>query len=199
MAIKAVPLAAIGVGALFVYSGVRGYSILKSAQNLIQGTAPQHAQLTAALVDPGHEASGSDQFGGGNFAGGIPGNAQKYVGKLSYVFGAPPPMGKVDCSSFASKVLAESGVKNPGGAPYDPRTHGPNTISYLAWRGAKTVGHKATDAQPGDLCVWQTHMGIAIGDGKMVSARSQDSNPNVGIDNIQGDMPGELLFVRRLI
>jgi len=193
MAIKLAPLAVIGVGALFVYSGVRGFSVLKAAQNLIQGTPPQSGQTAQLLTLPG-SAGGTPIAGGGGNAAGI---AQKYVGKLRYVFGGPPPMGTVDCSSFASKVLAEAGVKNPGGAPYDPRTHGPTTLSYLSWNGAKTIGHTASLAQPNDLCVWQTHMGICIGGGKMVSAR--DPSEGVGIDNIAGDMPGELLFVRRLI
>jgi len=193
MTIKLVPLAAIGAGALFVYSGVRGFSVLKAAQNIIKGTPPQTAQVASTLTLPG----GATQIGGTVAAGGLPGIAEKYVGKLRYVFGGPPPMGTVDCSSFASKVLAEAGVKNPGGAPYDPRTHGPTTLNYLSWNGAKTIGHSANQAEAGDLCVWQTHMGICIGGGKMVSAR--DPQEGVGIDNIAGDMPGELLFVRRLV
>jgi len=193
MTIKLVPLAAIGAGALFVYSGVRGFSVLKAAQNIIKGTPPQTAQVASTLTLPG----GATQIGGTVAAGGLPGIAEKYVGKLRYVFGGPPPMGTVDCSSFASKVLAEAGVKNPGGAPYDPRTHGPTTLNYLSWNGAKTIGHSANQAEAGDLCVWPTHMEICIGSGKMVSAR--DPQEGVGIDNIAGDMPGELLFVRRLV
>lgn len=198
MTVKLGPVIAIGAGSLFVYSGIKGYSILTSVQNIIRGTAPTAGQKTSLLAQPGNAA---DPYGGGNFggapaAGSFAGIALSYVGKLKYVFGGPPPMGTVDCSSFASKVLAQGGVKNPGGAPYDPRSHGPTTLSYLGWIGAKTVGHSATDAQAGDLCVWQTHMGIAIGDGTMVSAR--DPAEGVGRDQIAGDMPGEFLFVRRV-
>jgi cell wall-associated NlpC family hydrolase len=195
MAIKLGPLVAIGTGALFVYSGIKGFSILKAAQNVIRGTGPNVGQSTSLLAMPGTQAAGSS---GGTSAGGLAGIAQKYVGKLRYVFGGPNAanMGTVDCSSFASKCLAEAGVSNPGGAPYDPRQHGPNTLSYLTWTGATTVGHSASDAQANDLCVWQTHMGICIGGGKMVSAR--DPAEGVGIDNIAGDIPGEVLFVRRL-
>jgi hypothetical protein len=197
MAVKLIPLASIAAGSLFVYAGVRGYSILKATQNVIQGTGPMVGQTPSQLIEPGNE------FGGGPLgvpisSNNIAANAQQYVGKLRYVYGGPPPAGTVDCSSFASKVLAESGVKNPGGQPFNPNVHGPNTVMYLAWGGAKTIGHSASDAQPGDLCIWQTHMGIAIGGGKMVSARSANSTPNVGIDNISGDIPGEFLFVRRL-
>ena len=195
MAVKLGPLAAIGAGALFVYSGIKGFSILKAAQNVIRGTGPNVGQSATLLAMPGTQAAGSS---GGTSAGGLAGIAQKYVGKLRYVFGGPNAsnMGTVDCSSFASKCLAEAGVNNPGGAPYDPRQHGPTTLSYLTWTGATTVGHSASAAQANDLCVWQTNMGICIGGGKMVSAR--DPAEGVGIDNIAGDMPGEVLFVRRL-
>lgn len=197
MAVKLGAVAAIGIGGLFVYAGIRGFSILKAAQNVVRGTGPDKGQTAALLAMPGSQSgtSGGTSGGGGDFAG----IGQKYVGKLHYVFGGPPPMGTVDCSSFASKVLAEGGVSKPGGASYDPRTHGPNTLNYLTWTGAKTIGHSASVAQRNDLCVWQTHMGICIGNGQMVSARSAQSNPNVGIDDIQGDVPGEVLFVRRLI
>jgi cell wall-associated NlpC family hydrolase len=198
--IKAIPVAAIAVGSLFVYTGIKGYSILKAVQNVIKGSGPQSGQTVTLLAQPGHEG---DTAGGG-FSGNVSSNAvaakaESYVGKLRYVYGGPPPAGTVDCSSFASKVLHECGIKNPGGSAFNPDVHGPNTISYLSWSGAHTVGHNASDAQAGDLCVWQTHMGIAIGGGKMVSARSQSASPNVGVDNIAGDIPGEFLFVRRLV
>jgi hypothetical protein len=196
MAVKPGAAAAIGIGALFIYAGIKGFSVLKAAQNIIRGTGPEKGQTVRLLAMPGFEGGS-----GGSFpAGGSPAMiGQSYVGKLRYVFGGPPPPGTVDCSSFANKVLHEAGVKNPGGAAFNPNTHGPNTAWYLVWNGAKTIGHKASDAQINDLCVWQTHMGICIGNGQMVSARSADSNPNVGIDNIEGDMPGEFLFVRRLV
>jgi cell wall-associated NlpC family hydrolase len=193
MAVKLGPLVAIATGALFVYSGIKGFSVLKAVQNVVKGTGPNTNQVATLLTLPGSAGSS-----GGTSAGGIAGIAQKYVGKLRYAFGGPNAqnMGTVDCSSFTSKVLAEAGIHNPGGAAYNPRTHGPSTLNYLTWTGATTVGHSAKDAQVNDLCVWQTHMGICIGGGKMVSAR--DPAEGVGIDNIEGDMPGEVLFVRRL-
>lgn len=199
MAIRLGPVLVIGAGALFVYSGVKGFSVLKAAQNVIQGSAPASRQQYGRLSEPGFETGSGNQYGGGTFSGNdVAAIGQKYVGKLTYYFGGPNAqhMGTVDCSSFASKCLAEAGVHNPGGSPYDPRTHGPTTLSYLSWNGATTVGHNASVAQRNDLCVWQTHMGICIGNGQMVSAR--DPAEGVGIDTIQGDMPGELLFVRRL-
>jgi cell wall-associated NlpC family hydrolase len=183
--------AAVATGGLFVYSALRRYSILQAVQNIIRGQSPGAGQSSASLGNAGGTTSGSSGTSGG--AAGI---AQGYVGKLTYHYGGPPPAGTVDCSSFASKVLDQAGIKNPGGAPFNPDAHGPNTISYLTWSGAWTVGHSASDAQVNDLVVWQTHMGICIGNGEMVSAR--DPQEGVGIDKIAGDMPLEILFVRRL-
>jgi cell wall-associated NlpC family hydrolase len=191
---------AVGLGSLFAYAGLKGYSVPHAIQALVTGKAPS----TGGQANPVGTPTGGGPAGGGSTSLGIIGGgasglaaiAQSYVGKLTYVFGGPPPPGTVDCSSFASKCLNQAGVSSPGGSPYSASTHGPATVAYLTWGGATTVGHVASVAQPGDLCVWQTHMGICIGGGQMVSAR--DPAEGVGIDNIAGDMPGEFLFVRRL-
>lgn len=158
-----------------------------------EGAAAQAAQAASGASSGGTGGPGGATSGGSGSPAAI---AQSYVGKLTYVFGGPPPPGTVDCSSFASKVLHQAGYMSPGGQPYSANSHGPTTISYLSWNGATTIGHDAASAQTNDLCVWQTHMGICIGGGKMVSAR--DPQEGVGIDNIAGDMPNEVLFVRRL-
>lgn len=196
MAIRLGAVASIGAGSLFVYAGLRGFSILKAAQNVIQGTSPNTGQKQALLSVGGSSGGVPVSTGaGGNLAS----VALSYVGKLTYLYGGPNPLSPqtVDCSSFASKCLNQVGYANPGGAKYDPWHHGPTTLNYLVWGGAQTVGHQASDAQENDLCVWQTHMGICIGNGQMVSAR--DPAEGVGVDPIAGDMPGEFLFVRRLI
>jgi cell wall-associated NlpC family hydrolase len=83
------------------------------------------------------------------------------------------------------------------GKKWNPSTHGPATGDYLLWSGAKTVSHNAKDAQAGDLCVWQTHMGIATGGGNMVSALNESLGTKA--TTISGGAPGgELLFVRRI-
>jgi len=82
---------------------------------------------------------------------------------------------------------------------YTGADHGPPTGAWLLWGGATTIGHDASVAQPGDLCVWQTHMGIAIGGGQMVSARSATADPPTGVGAIaHGGPAGQQLFVRRL-
>lgn len=183
-------LAAVAVGSVFIYAGIKGYSVLKAAQNAIQGQSPNAGQSTSLLVSNSGVPSTSSATSS------ISNNALQWTGKLTYKYGGPPPSGTVDCSSFASKVLDESGIVNPGGTPYSSTSHGPTTLDYLTWSGAKTISHNANDAIAGDLCVWQTHMGIAIGNGKMVSAR--DPSQGVGIDSISGNIPGEMLFVRRI-
>jgi cell wall-associated NlpC family hydrolase len=187
-------LTAIAVGSVFVYAGLKGYSVTHTLSIIITGKSPAKQTQTTSIGTPMQSGgSASSPGGSGGDAAGI---AQSYVGKLKYSFGGPPPSGTVDCSSFVSKVLDQAGIANPGGAPFNANSHGPNTISYLKWSGASTVGHSPSDAQRNDLCVWQTHMGIALGNGQMISAR--DPAEGVGIDNIAGDVPGEILFVRRL-
>jgi len=67
------------------------------------------------------------------------------------------------------------------------------------WDGAVTIGHDGAQAQPGDLCVWQTHMGVALGGGKMISAEDPQQGTQIGEigSGVSGFIPGELLFVRR--
>lgn len=190
-------LSAIAVGSVFVYAGLKGYSITHTLAIIISGKSPAKQAQTNQIGTPTQAGSASGATGNtGAFGGDIAGIATSYVGQLKYVFGGPPPAGSVDCSSFVSKVLNQGGISNPGGRPFSANSHGPTTLSYLSWSGATTVGHSPTDAQRGDLCVWQTHMGIALGNGMLVSAR--DPAEGVGVDNIAGDVPGELLFVRRL-
>jgi len=89
-------------------------------------------------------------------------------------------------------------IPGNGGGKWNTNTHGPATGYYLLWNGAKTISHKASDAIAGDLCVWQTHMGIATGGGNMISALNEHLGTKV--TTIPGGSPGgELLFVRRIV
>lgn len=201
MAVNGVALAAVAAGGLFVYSGVKGYSVPQAAQNIILGHPPGSAQAVAPLYSaPPGPAPGTGVPGTTGSA--VADTALKYRGH-AYLFGGAPGAdgrGPWDCSSFVNWVLGHDlGMTLPGSSRggYDGSSHGPTTLSYLAWTGARTIGHSGAVAAPGDLCVWQTHMGIAIGGGKMISAR--DPAEGTGIDTIDGDIPGELLFVRRIV
>ncbi|HEX3642385.1 MAG TPA: hypothetical protein VHV10_13930 [Ktedonobacteraceae bacterium] len=61
MPINGKAVAAISVGGLFVYAGLRGYSILKAVQNVIQGKSPQDGQTSSILSN---EPSSSGNSGG---------------------------------------------------------------------------------------------------------------------------------------
>ena len=51
--------------------------------------------------------------------------------------------------------------------------------------------------QPGDLCVWQTHMGIYVGGGQMISAL--DPAQGTMVTTIADGSPAaEILFCKRL-
>lgn len=186
---------AVAIGALFVYAGLRGFSVLKAVQNVIQGHAPAAGQVVTPLASP---------FGTAGIGTGSPASGSLVQTALStqghcYKFGGAPGSngtGCWDCSSAANWWLTQSGYAIPGGA-WNPATHGPNTLSYLAWGGAVTIGHSSSQAQAGDLLVWQTHMGLCIGNGQMISAL----NPSLGtaVTPISAGPSAEILFVRRII
>jgi hypothetical protein len=71
MSTKGVAAAMMGVGALFVYSGAKGYSILKATQNVVKGQNPNAGQSTQMLGTGGNALANYDQQltgapGGGN-------------------------------------------------------------------------------------------------------------------------------------
>lgn len=196
--VDGIALAAIGAGSVFLYAGLKGKSIPGALQAIIQG----HSPATAKTANP---ITGSTGTGGGTPVGStsqIAGAAMAYDHQMIYKYAAPPPQEFYDCSSWASLVIGrDCGLPIPGGSwaqeTSNGASHGPSTISYLAWSGAETLGHHSSVAQPGDLAVWQTHMGIVIGANEMISA--QDEALGVGTSIIDGAIPGELLFIRRIV
>lgn len=117
--------------------------------------------------------------------------AQKYVG-AGYVWGGDASqIGKWDCSSFVSYVLGhDEGLPLPGGHWGDPgmppHAHGPTTVTYHLYGSAIN----RSDVGGGDLIVWPGHIGIAISNKQMVSARNP--RDGVGIDNFdtfESDVP----------
>lgn len=193
----------VGAGVLLAWSGIRGTRVTSALREVLSGQQPA-GHLDYPIGSPASATGGSIGAGsppGSGSGQAIAQDALRYVGHAYLFGGAPGTSGQQpwDCSSFVNWVLGhDEGLAIPGFATYNGSVHGPNTLLYLAWPGATTVGHDGNQAQPGDLCVWQTHMGIAIGNGQMVSARSANSNPPTGIDTINDDIPGEILFVRRL-
>jgi hypothetical protein len=60
-------LAAVSVGIVFAYAGVKGYSPLKAFTNIVNGKHPNEGQNAMSLTNP---AAPSSTFGGGTFSGG---------------------------------------------------------------------------------------------------------------------------------
>ena len=130
----------------------------------------------------------------------IANDADQYQG-AGYVWGGIPArgIGNWDCSSFSNEVIGhDMHMSIPGfpGGSYTGDVHGPSTLEWISWTGCRTVGRSGADAVAGDLCVWQTHMGIAIGPNQMISAQSPSTGTQVS--EIDGFIPSEQLFIRRL-
>lgn len=194
-------LGAIAVGTLFVYSGITGRSVLASVQTIVSGQSP--SKLPNANPINGTGNPNATPVTPGAISGSVNGMAiaqaaLRYAGHPYLFGGAPGPNGTNpwDCSSFVNWVLNHDfAVSLPGGA-WNPNTHGPNTTSYMGWKGAQTITRANLAA--GDLCIWPTHMGIALNNGQMISAL----NPRLGtqVTTIDGGAPGgESLVCRRVL
>lgn len=195
-------------GGILLWSGIRGETVGQTVRELARGNQPSGLNQEPVNTSAGPAATSAGSGGAGG-AGSTPtdseiaNDAQRYAGHAYLYGGAPGPDGSRpwDCSSFANWVLGHDlGMILPGASSggYSGTSHGPNTTLYLAWGRAKTVSHSAADAQAGDLCVWQTHMGIALGGGRMISALNESLGTRI-TSIAGGSPPGEVLFVRRVV
>jgi cell wall-associated NlpC family hydrolase len=206
MPVKGGYLALAGGGALLVWSGLSGKSWSQVLRTILNGKKPE-AALTAYQIK-GTPASALTGAGGvgvaasganvGPLASALASSAEAAVGHWTYVFGGAPVNGVVDCSSLMNEIIGdENGAAIPtfAAGTYRGQTHGPPTTVWLVWPGCFTI--KRADAMPGDLAVWQTHMGMIVAKETMVSAL----NPSLGVlkTSIDGAAPpGEFLRIRRL-
>lgn len=94
--------------------------------------------------------------------------AQKYVGKLGYVWGGTSLVNGADCSGFTQSLFAEFGIMIP-------RLAEEQGVQGMAVSSL-------TEAQPGDLVYWASgpHVGIYIGNGRVVQCSGNSYN---GIGN----------------
>lgn len=143
------------------------------------------ALLTTSVVGPGlgiaAEATASGAVGTGNGAD-IAHDALKYQG-AGYVWGGDASVpGRWDCSSFVSKVLGQDfHMVLPGGGHwgdpgYPPNSHGPGSTAYMLYGTGITLAQ----VMPGDLIVSTGHIGIAIGNGEMISAEDPADGTKIG-------------------
>lgn len=198
--LSGVAVAEVTAGFVLAWSGIKNQPIGTTLRDLLKGRNPP--ALPEAPPGIGTAPGGSVQAPlSGASDSAIASAAAPYQGHC-YSFGGTPGRdgtGCWDCSSFVNYVLGvRLRMAIPGYSPgqYDGTVHGPTTLAYLAWAGAVTVGHSGAQAAAGDLCVWQTHMGIATGDGNMISALNASLGTRV--TPVDGTVTGELLYVRRI-
>lgn len=205
MPVKGGYLALAGGGALLVWSGLAGKSWSSVLRTVLNGRKPEtaltaytiHGTPASALTGPGGgvAASGANVGPG---AGSLASSALAAVGQWTYVFGGAPANGVVDCSSLMNEIIGDEhnlAIPTFAAGTYKGQTHGPPTTVWLVWSGCFTVQRQ--DMLPGDLAVWQTHMGMIVGKEEMVSAL----NPSLGVlkTSVTGAAPpGEFLRIRRL-
>lgn len=186
-----------GTGVLFVWSGIRGWSILGTIGDAITGTKPNQPVSYPLTIAPNGTSSGGGS-GAGN-ASGIVAIAMQYVGHAYLFGGAPGKDGSRpwDCSSFVNWIVAvKAGLAIPGNGPgkYTGTSHGPTTGVWAAWTGMSSV--KRADVQAGDILVWSGHMGIATSNSQYISAHSPAERTTV--TNIPKTGLGPLVRMGRL-
>ncbi len=174
MALNGRALAAVSLGTVFVWSGIRGWSVLATIGDILGGKKPnQPVSYNLSIAASGVAAETGEAIIGSGANAQIATIAAQYVGHR-YVFGsAPGPDGSKpwDCSSFVNYVVGvKAGRAIPGYKPgkYTGKVHGPPTGSWYAWPGMDTV--KRADVQAGDILLWTGHMGIALSNESMISA-----------------------------
>jgi peptidoglycan DL-endopeptidase CwlO len=196
--VKASYLGLAAIGGVVVFAGVKGYGISGTLKDVLSGQKPTGQRLQNPITGANYAVSGIVGSAGGGTNSAIANTALEYIG-FRYIWGGAPANGGSDCSGFCNMVVGWlNGRAIPGYAAgsYAGQSHGPTTLQWLVWNGCATVS--LANAQPGDLAVWQTHMGIIVDNGQhMVS----DLNPSLGTleTTISGGAPpGEVLRVRRL-
>ncbi len=209
MAVNGAGLAAVAAGSVFVYAGLKGYSITQSFQDVLLGKSPARQNVANPIGDTsGVAQSGITQTGPSSATGAAIAQAALQYKGHPYCFGgaqgAPSqgcPAGTWDCSSFVNWVLGhDMKLDIPGfpGGSYNGDSHGPSSFTYAAWDGCVTIGHDASVTQAGDLCIWMNavgHIGIAIGGGQMISAL--DPTDGTLVTPITGTASG-IFLARRL-
>lgn len=200
MALNGRALFVASTGVLFVWSGIKGWSILGTIGDAITGKKPNQAvsyPLSIAPPSSPGNSSGGTPVGG---VGGLAALAVQYVGHAYRFGGAPGPDGSKpwDCSSFVNWVVSvKAGLAIPGNGPgkYRGNSHGPTTGVWAVWTGMQSV--KRADLQAGDIVVWATHMGIATDNTHYVSAHSPAKGTTVTTIPDHGDL-GPIVRMGRL-
>jgi cell wall-associated NlpC family hydrolase len=202
-----IAVAGLGAGLIFVMSGLKGWSLSVSVQDLLTGKNPSGQPQVNQITDIADSTSNlgnigsniiSDTLAAVNSNTNIVNYAMQYRGG-KYGWGkSGPPGTPVDCSGMINYIVGKAfGLPIPSSANGSYSGHGPVTMQWYVWSGATTV--PANQMQPGDLCCWPTHMGMAINQTSMISAL--DTAQGVQVTTVTGGSPvgeGSALLIRRM-
>ena len=129
-----------------------GVDFAQLVEQALAGTGPARpatpSGAAAPPADPGSGVSGAD----------VVAAAKKYLG-VPYLWGGTDPSKGLDCSGFIQRTYADLGIEIP-------------RVSRDQARAGTAVPNLAS-ARPGDLVAFNNpvdHIGIYIGDGKMIVA-----------------------------
>src|SRR5215468_1207918 len=164
-----IPLFLVGAGAYLMWFGVKYWRGTGAAmwpsypvKSVLQGKgepapepAPSATATLAAYETQLSTVSGNGTGGGGNASGdAIAADAEKYAGRVRYVWGGADPQKGWDCSGMCNWVIGHDQKLDipgmPRGQVFTGSSHGPDVASWLAWPGCERV----TSHQPGDLACW---------------------------------------------
>jgi cell wall-associated NlpC family hydrolase len=210
MPVKGIYLAGAGIGSVMLYAGFKGKKWTDVTHALVSGQNPTTVGKSYGISTAQAAFQATAGYGGsfGGIGGGtatgqqIAEDALLYKG-AGYVWAGAPggghSEGHWDCSSFANAVIGRDlGMAIPmyKAGSYHGQAHGPNTLIWLAWPGAKRV--PLAQASAGDLAIWQTHMGIVIDQLHMISALN--SQLGTQVTTIHGGAPpGEIVTIKQLV
>ncbi|MFY0407015.1 transglycosylase SLT domain-containing protein [Solicola sp. PLA-1-18] len=154
------------------------------------GTTTSGADFARAMAASGAAAgSGPSSVGpttdvpaGGSTGGdAVVATARKYLG-IDYVWGGTNPDKGLDCSGLVQLVYKQHGIDLP-------------RVSYQQAKAGRPVASMA-EAQPGDILAFNSpvnHVGIYIGNGKMIEA------PRTGLKVRVADVPETPTAIRRVL
>lgn len=184
--VNGIAVAAIGAGTIFVWSGIKGWSVSGVIGDIVRGAKPQGSEIYT-LSSGDNSSSGSNPPVGP--VSGIAADALQYQGH-SYLYGGAPGRNGThawDCSSFVNWVVGhDERMAIPGMRHYDGSSHGPPTGSWAVWPGLKHISR--SQLQAGDIIVYVGHMGIAISNDRMISALNSSLGTRIsGIDGVRGN------------
>lgn len=193
MALKGVSTPAVlsaGVGALVIWSAVKGSSATGGLRSLLTGKQPGGQEIYPL----GSSETAQEGSAGTATGNAIADAALAYQGSGSvYQWGGGSPKGW-DCSGFVNWVIGHDlGLPIPGHRNGRYTGHGPVTWQWATFGSG--IGRKRVQA--GDLVVWPAfHMGIAISNTQMINAPGPNGTPAPIISNIDGGGAGVLVCRR---